>query len=196
MVAILNNIKSGKLDCDAAVVISDNKDAAGLKKAAEFGVPVRTVEFKNKKQFNNELIELLNQFNVDYVALAGFMRVVSHEFVSAFENRILNIHPALLPSFKGLEAQTQALNAGVKIAGCTVHFVTDDLDGGPIIMQAAVPVSSSDTCKSLSERILKLEHIIYSRAIELLIKDKLEIKSGRVMIKDENIDPEQFIIVP
>jgi len=196
MVTILNNIKSGKLDCDAAVIISDKKDAAGLKKAAEFGVPVRTVEFKNKKQFNNELIELLNQFNVDYVALAGFMRIVSHEFVSAFKNRILNIHPALLPSFKGLEAQTQALNAGVKIAGCTVHFVTDDLDGGPIIMQAAVPVSSNDTSKSLSERILKLEHIIYSRAIELLIKDKLEIKSGRVMIKDENIDPEQFIIVP
>jgi len=196
MTAILRNIENGNIDCDASVVISDNKDAAGLQKAEKFGILTKTVKYINRKQFDVDLAGLLTLYKVDYVILAGFMRILSHKFVSDFENRILNIHPALLPSFRGLDAQKQALDAGVRIAGCTVHFVTDDLDGGPIIMQAAVPVKSNDTVEAVSERILKKEHLIYSMAIALLVKNKLEIKSGRVIIKDENIDTDQFMIVP
>ncbi|GMT43334.1 MAG: phosphoribosylglycinamide formyltransferase [bacterium] len=196
MTAILKNIENGDIACEASIVISDNKDAAGLQKAKKFGILTKTVECTDRKQFDADVIGLLNLYKVDYVILAGFMRILSHKFVSDFENRILNIHPALLPSFQGLNAQKQALDAGVRIAGCTVHFVTDDLDGGPIIMQAAVPVKSNDTVETLSERILKKEHRIYSAAIALLVKNKLEIKSGRVIIKDENIDTNQFMIVP
>lgn len=196
MTAILKNIEDGNIDCEASIVISDNKHAAGLQKAEKFGILTKTVECADRKQFDADLTGLLNLYKVDYVILAGFMRILSHRFVSDFENRILNIHPALLPSFQGLDAQKQALDAGVRIAGCTVHFVTDDLDGGPIIMQAAVPVKSNDTVETLSERILKKEHLIYSMAIALLVKNKLEIKSGRIIIKDENIDTNQFMIVP
>ncbi len=196
MTAILKNIENGDIACEASIVISDNKDAAGLQKAKKLGILTKTVECTDRKQFDADVIGLLNLYKVDYVILAGFMRILSHKFVSDFENRILNIHPALLPSFQGLNAQKQALDAGVRIAGCTVHFVTDDLDGGPIIMQAAVPVKSNDTVETLSERILKKEHLIYSAAIALLVKNKLEIKSGRVIIKDENIDTNQFMIVP
>jgi len=196
MTAILRNIKDGNIDCEVSIVISDNKEAAGLQKAEKFGILTKTVECVDRKQFDTDLTNLLNLYKVDYVILAGFMRILSHKFVSDFENRILNIHPALLPSFQGLDAQRQALDAGVRIAGCTVHFVTDDLDGGPIIMQAAVPVKSNDTVETLSERILKKEHLIYSMAIALLVKGRLEIRAGKVTIKDENIDTDQFMIVP
>ncbi len=196
MTAILKNIEDGNIDCEASIVISDNKHAVGLQKAEKFGILTKVIECIDRKQFDADLTGFLNLYKVDYVILAGFMRILSHKFVSDFKNRILNIHPALLPSFQGLDAQKQALDAGVRIAGCTVHFVTDDLDGGPIIMQAAVPVKSNDTVETLSERILKKEHLIYSMAIALLIKEKLEIKAGRVIIKDENIDTDQFMIVP
>ena len=195
MAAILENIKNGMISCKA-MVISDNKAAAGLSKAKRFGVETNLIIHDNKEQFAKDAILLLDKKNVDYVVLAGFMHILAADFIDRYKGRILNIHPALLPSFKGLNAQKQAIDAGVKIAGCTVHFATNDLDGGPIIIQAAVPVKSGDTPDALAARILKKEHIIYPKAIDLLISDKLEIKGNKVFIKNGDIDENQYMVVP
>ena len=170
MAAIIKNCQSGTLDAQVTQVIS-HTDAAGLDFAAEAGIPtavVRAKDFASKADYEAAVLEQLNDSPFDYLVLAGYMRIVGPTLLNAFPDRILNIHPSLLPSFKGLDAQKQALDYGVKIAGCTVHYVNEELDSGRIIQQATVPVLDDDTAETLADRILVEEHRIYSEAIQSL----------------------------
>lgn len=186
MEAILKNIEDGKLDAKVVIVLSDNSDAPALEKAKKYGVDARYIHPGEKKTVligtaEQEYIKTLKEKEVDYVLLAGFMRVIKKAFIQAFPMKILNIHPALLPSFPGLKAQSQALNYGVKFSGCTVHFVTEDVDAGPIIIQSCVPVYDDDTEEILSFRILKEEHRIYTEAIKLITEHPFRIEGRRVI---------------
>lgn len=185
--AIAGNIKRGALDAEIAVVISNVESAPGLERAREFRLNDVCIPSKgrSREQFDALVLEKLRAHDVGLVALAGFMRIVSSTMTNAFPNLILNIHPALLPSFPGLDAQKQALDHGVKFSGCTVHTVNDTLDGGPIIMQAIVPVMDDDTVEMLSSRILKEEHRIYSEAIELVLSGRCEVHGRRVVVNDD-----------
>jgi len=180
--AIADSITSGKLDAEIAVVISNRKEAPGIDAARERGLNAVVLPSAglDREIYDRELIGVLERSKVDLVCLAGFMRLLSGEFLRAFAGRVLNIHPSLLPAFPGLDAQYQALQHGVKISGCTVHFVDEGLDSGPIIQQAAVPVSDADTADSLSARILKEEHRIYSEAIALVLSGRYRIEGRRV----------------
>jgi phosphoribosylglycinamide formyltransferase-1 len=180
--AIADNIHSGKLNAEIAVVIGNVESATGLQRARERGLKTLFMPSRNRarEDFDREVVALLKQHDVGLVILAGFMRILSSVFVDGFPYGILNIHPALLPAFPGLEVQKQALEHGVKFSGCTVHFVTGTLDGGPIIGQAVVPVLDDDTVEALSARILKEEHRIYSEAIELVLSGRCEIVGRRV----------------
>jgi phosphoribosylglycinamide formyltransferase-1 len=184
--AIARNIEAGRIPGRIAVVISNREDAPGLALARDLGLEARYLPSKDKQReaYDREVVDVLRQCRVDVVCLAGFMRVLSPYFVRAFPGRILNIHPALLPSFPGLEAQRQAWEYGVKFTGCTVHLVDEGVDTGPIICQAVVPVFDEDTVETLSERILKEEHRIYSEAIRLLLEDRVRIEGRRVLRKD------------
>jgi phosphoribosylglycinamide formyltransferase 1 len=183
--AIARNVLAGTIPARIALVISNREDAAGLAKARELGFAARCIPSsdKDRETYDRELVAALNQAQVDVVCLAGFMRVLGPYFVRAFPNRILNIHPALLPSFPGLEAQKRALECGVKFTGCTVHLVDEGVDTGPIICQAVVPVLDDDTVESLSARILKEEHRIYSEAIRLVVEDRIRVEGRRVTVK-------------
>lgn len=184
--AIIDNATSGKLNATVSVVISDNKDAYAITIAKNSKIPVVIVErqdFSNKKSFESAIADELDNHHVGLVCLAGFMRVLSKNFLKRFPGKIINIHPALLPSFPGLDAQKQALEHGVKISGCTVHFVDEGTDCGPIILQRTVPVLEDDKEETLSERILREEHLAYSSAIELISKGRLEICGRRVVIR-------------
>jgi phosphoribosylglycinamide formyltransferase-1 len=166
--AILDAIADGRLAASVAIVISNRVDAPGLRRAHEahvdaLALPVR--DYADRQAYDRAIVDVLRARGVDLVCLAGFMRLVGNELLAAFPNRILNIHPSLLPSFPGLDAQRQALEHGVRISGATVHFVTAELDGGPIVAQAAVPVLDDDTVESLSARILVEEHRLYPAAI-------------------------------
>ncbi len=165
--AIADQIAAGDLDAAIAIVISNRPDAPGLDIAWDRHIPSLCVPSKGvpREEFDAKLVSVLKDHNVDLVCLAGFMRLLSPRFIQEFPSRILNIHPSLLPSFPGLEAQGQALAHGVKISGCTVHLVNEHLDAGPIVAQAAVPVNEDDTVETLSRRILREEHRIYSEAI-------------------------------
>jgi phosphoribosylglycinamide formyltransferase-1 len=165
-----------------AAVISDHADAPGLAHAAERGLKTLAVERKGRTrvEHDREIISALREHRVDLVCLAGYMRLLSAEFIEAFKNRILNIHPSLLPSFPGLDVHHQAIEHGVKWSGCTVHFVDETLDGGPIIAQAIVPVHDDDTVESLSARILIEEHKLYPAAVALVVSGRYEIKGRRV----------------
>ena len=181
--AIANNVAAGRLDAEIAAVISNQPEARGLQIARDRGLPAISMPSKGlpREEYDRGVIaELCNQ-GVELVCLAGFMRLLSPEFCRAFPLRVLNIHPSLLPAFPGLEAQRQALEHGVKISGCTVHFVDEALDAGPIILQAAVPVKDDDTVESLSERILREEHRIYSEAIEMVLSERWRIEGRRVV---------------
>ena len=172
MVALVDAVKSGEIpDSEVSVVISDKRDAAGLAKAAERGVETLVIERAGRKRAEHdaEIAAELKKRGVELVCLAGYMRLLSKDFILAFEDRIVNIHPSLLPSFPGLDAQAQALGHGVKITGCTVHFVNEHLDAGPIILQRAVEVRDDDTVETLSARILEHEHAAYVDAIRRLI---------------------------
>ena len=172
MVALVDAVNSGEIpDAKVAIVISDKPDAQGLAKARERGVGTVVVERRgrSREEHDAEIIGELQKRNVDLVCLAGYMRLLSKTFVHAFENRIINIHPSLLPAFPGLDAQKQALEHGVKITGCTVHFVNEDLDAGPIILQKWVSVEPGDTVDSLSKRILFAEHDLYVEAVRHLV---------------------------
>ena len=181
--AIADNVAAGKIPAEIAVVISNRHDAPGLEEAKRRGLDTRLIPSKGleRDQYDRMVVEALKEKQVDLVCLAGFMRLLSAYFVSQFPNRILNIHPALLPAFPGLEAQRQALEHGVKITGCTVHFVDENLDAGPIIVQAAVPVLDEDTPETLSARILKEEHRIYSEAINIVLSGGWRIEGRRVI---------------
>ncbi|HEV2487001.1 MAG TPA: phosphoribosylglycinamide formyltransferase [Terracidiphilus sp.] len=180
--AIAQSIRAGRLKgVEIAVVVSNVAEAWGVKAAQELGLPHEVLVSKGRKRAEHDaaMIACLKAHNVDLVCLAGYMRLLSPEFVAAFPNRILNIHPSLLPAFPGLEAQEQAFAYGVKVAGCTVHFVDEDLDHGAIVLQRAIAVLESDDVHSLAERILAEEHIAYSEAIEMVASGKYEICGRR-----------------
>ncbi len=182
--AIADQVAAGRLDAAIAVVISNRPEARGLEVARQRGLLAVPLPSKglDREAYDRSLVEELKKHAVDLVCLAGFMRLLSAHFVRAFPQRILNIHPSLLPSFPGLDAQQQALEHGVKVTGCTVHLVDEYLDAGPIILQAAVPVEDNDTAESLSSRILEQEHRIYSDAIGIMLSGKYQIDGRRVIL--------------
>ena len=186
--AIADAIAEQRLPAEIALVISNRPDAPGLAAAMERGI--HAVSFPSKgldrEQYDRQLIEELRAHNVDLVCLAGYMRILSGYFIREFPMRILNIHPSLLPAFPGLDAQHQALVHGAKIAGCTVHFVDEGLDSGPIVAQASVPVLDEDTAESLSTRILREEHRLYSEAIALIVSGNYRIEGRRVIMSQHD----------
>jgi phosphoribosylglycinamide formyltransferase-1 len=184
MVAIIDAIREGRLDAEAAIVISNVESAPGLEKAGERGVLTVVIPRKGREreEHDREIITTLKNHDVSLVCLAGYMRLLSNFFVNAFENRILNIHPSLLPAFPGVDAQRQALEAGVKVSGCTVHLVDEQLDHGPIVMQCAVEVLDTDTVESLSARILEQEHQIYPNAIARVLNREFRVDGQRTFM--------------
>jgi phosphoribosylglycinamide formyltransferase-1 len=186
--AIIDNIQAGRLSAEIAVVISDQPDAFSLERARKHNIPAVFISAKGYKEKREDydalLVKELQKHGVELVCLAGFMRIITPVLLKAFPLRILNIHPALLPAFPGLHVQKAALEHGVKFSGCTVHFVDENMDTGPIIIQAVVPVLDNDTEDSLSARILEQEHKIYSRAIQLYAEGKLRIEGRRVLTSD------------
>ena len=174
MVALVDAVRSGEIpDSHVSVVISDKPDAAGLAKAKERGVETLVIERAGRKRAEHDAVIAgeLKKRGVELVCLAGYMRLLSSEFIHAFPDRIVNIHPSVLPAFPGLDAQAQAIAAGVKESGCTVHFVNEDLDAGPVILQRTVPVLEGDTPETLSARILEQEHAVYIEAVRRLVSD-------------------------
>jgi phosphoribosylglycinamide formyltransferase-1 len=183
-VALADSVAAGRIpDAEIAIVVSNREGAAGIDKAKDRGIPKRVIPSKGleREPYDRQVVAVLREHGVDLICLAGYMRLLSPYFVASFPNRILNIHPSLLPSFPGLESQRQALEYGVKIAGCTVHFVDENLDAGPIVLQAAIPVHDEDTEVTLSERILAEEHRIYSEAVRIVLEGKFKIAGRRVV---------------
>ena len=182
--ALADSVGGGRLPgAEIAVVVSNREGALGIEKAKERGIAARVIPSKGleREVYDRQVVAVLREFKVDLVCLAGYMRLLSPFFVASFPNRILNIHPSLLPSFPGLESQRQALEYGVKFAGCTVHFVDENLDAGPIVLQAAVPVRDDDTEETLSSRILAEEHRIYTEAVRIVLEGKYKIVGRRVV---------------
>ncbi len=197
--SIMDAAQAGRIDGEVVVVISNEAEAYGLIRAAECNIKtavVKHTEYSERRDFDAKLVRILQENRVELVVLAGFMRVVSSTLLDAFPERVINIHPALLPSFPGTDGQAQAFNYGVKLAGCTVHFVDEKVDHGPIIIQAAVPVLSKDSKDDLKSRILSCEHKIFPHAIALYCAGRLRIKGRRVLIEgvDESLLAEQSLI--
>ena len=194
MEAILKAVKKQKIPVKPAVVISNNPNAVGLEIAQKLGVSTETVESRGfsgtRWEYDQRIIKILYKYGVTekdgLVCLAGFMRIISPEFIRKYKNRILNIHPAILPSFPGLHSQRQAVEYGVKYSGCTVHFVDEGVDTGPIILQSIVPVRDNDTEETLSRRILAKEHKIYPQAIKLVAEGKVKIVGRRTVITNQD----------
>ena len=190
MESILKSIKTKKIPINPAVVISNKSDAKGLKIAKKLGVNIEVIESKNFKgsrtEYDEKIMQILSKYGVTpkngLVCLAGFMRIISPVFVKKYKNKIINIHPALLPSFPGLNSQKQALDYGAKYSGCTVHFVDSGMDTGPVIIQAIVEIKGKDTEKSLSKKILKEEHRIYPEAVNLFAKKKIKVSGRKTII--------------
>lgn len=188
--AIIDAIEDKKLDAEIRVVISDNPSAYALERAKKHSIKTVVItkdKFPKKNAFDVELNRLLKEIGVELVVLAGFMRILSPAVLKAFPMRVMNIHPSLLPSFPGLDAQKKALDYGVRFSGCTVHFIDEGMDTGPIIMQAIVPVKEGDTVETLSKRILSEEHRIYPEAIRLFSEGRLVIQGRRVSIKNPEV---------
>ncbi|HEY4818521.1 MAG TPA: phosphoribosylglycinamide formyltransferase [Candidatus Acidoferrum sp.] len=182
--ALADSVAAGRIpSAEIAVVVSNREGAPGIERAKERGIAARVIPSKGleREVYDRQVVAVLNEHKVDLVCLAGYMRLLSPFFVASFPNRILNIHPSLLPSFPGLESQRQALEYGVKFAGCTVHFVDENLDAGPIVLQATVPVRDDDTEETLSSRILAEEHRIYSEAVRIVLEGKYRIVGRRVV---------------
>ena len=190
MESILKAIKKKKIPINPAIVISNKHDAKGLKIAEKLGIKIEVVESKGFKgtraEYDKEVISTLTKYGVTpkngLVCLAGFMRIISPEFVKKYKNRIINIHPALLPAFPGLNSQKQALEYGAKVSGCSVHFVDSGMDTGPVIIQAVVKINEKDTEEALSKKILKEEHRIYPEAVNLFARKKIKVSSRRTVI--------------
>jgi phosphoribosylglycinamide formyltransferase-1 len=183
-VALADSVAAGRIpNAEIAIVISNREGAPGIDKAKERGIPTKVIPSKGleREVYDRQVVAVLNDHQADLICLAGYMRLLSPYFVASFPNRILNIHPSLLPSFPGLESQRQALEYGVKFAGCTVHFVDENLDAGPIVLQAVIPVRDEDTEVTLSERILAEEHRIYSEAVKIVLDAKYRIAGRRVV---------------
>jgi phosphoribosylglycinamide formyltransferase-1 len=182
--ALAESVSAGRIPgAEIAIVISNQPDAPGLKRAATRGIATRMIPSKGlqREAYDRQVAAVLQEYKVDLICLAGYMRLLSPYFVAAFPQKILNIHPSLLPSFPGLESQKQALEHGVKFAGCTVHFVDENLDAGPIILQAVVPVLDGDDEHALAERILKEEHRVYSEAVKIILEGNYRIVGRRVL---------------
>src|SRR5215471_6587623 len=182
--ALAESVFAGRIpNAEIAIVISNKPNAAGLERAQSRGIPARAIPSKGleREAYDRQVAAVLQEYKVDLICLAGYMRLLSPFFVAAFPERILNIHPSLLPSFPGLESQKQALDYGVKFAGCTVHFVDENLDAGPIILQAVVQVEDHDTEETLSARILEGEHRIYSEAVKIVLEGNYKITGRRVI---------------
>ena len=195
MEAILKSIKKKKIPINPAVVISNKSDAKGLITAKKLGISIEVIESKNFKgdrtEYDKKIMSTLAKYGVTpkdgLVCLAGFMRIISPEFVKKYKNKIINMHPALLPSFPGLDSQKQALDYGAKYSGCTVHFVDSGMDTGPVIIQAVVEIKEKDTEKSLSEKILKEEHRIYPEAVNLFARKKLKFQEEEhISLRNQN----------
>lgn len=188
MVALLEAIRDGRVPAEPAVIISNRPAAAGLEAAAARGVETLVIDHKdskNREEHDHRVLEALRQRRVEVVCLAGYMRVLSPVLIRAYPGRILNIHPALLPSFPGLHAQRQALEYGVRVSGCTVHLVDEGVDTGPILLQRAVEVEPDDTEATLSARILAQEHRLYAEALRLVVEDRIRIEGRRVRLLPE-----------
>lgn len=197
--AIIDAIEEKRLDAVIRVVISNREDAYGLARARKHNIATELLDhrkFSSREAYDQALVDLLQQRQVELVILAGFMRLLSPVLVKAYSNRIMNIHPALLPSFPGLHVQKKALEHGVRFSGCTVHFVNEGCDEGPIIIQAVVPVFPDDTEESLSSRILKEEHRIYPRAIQLYSEGRLHVAGRKVLVDGLEKDETQLLVAP
>ncbi len=185
--AIMDRIEQGSLQAEIALVLADNDKAYGLNRAKAGDIPARVIlpgNYKSRLEHDLALVQALMENRVQVVLLAGYMRLVSKEFVQAFPRGVLNIHPGLLPAFKGLQAQNQAAKYGVKLAGASVHFVDEDLDSGPLIIQACLPVLQGEDSHGLAQRILRLEHRIYPQAVEWLAEDRLALEGRHVYLQD------------
>jgi phosphoribosylglycinamide formyltransferase-1 len=183
--ALADSVSAGRIpNAEISIVVSNKTGAPGLERAAARNIPSCAIPSKGleREAYDRQVAAALHEYKVDLICLAGYMRLLSPFFVAAFPQRILNIHPSLLPSFPGLESQKQALDYGVKFAGCTVHFVDENLDAGPIILQAVVPVADNDTEATLSEKILHEEHRIYSEAVKIILQGKFRIQGRRVLL--------------
>jgi len=192
--AFVDAINADRLVAKIGVVIADNPEANALRRVAGLNIPTAVVERKKyatKQAFEAAIVEQLDLHHVELVLLAGFMRILSPQFINRFPTRIMNIHPALLPAFPGLDAQQQALDYGVKVSGATVHFVDEGMDSGPIVLQEAVPVEEDDNVASLSERILHLEHRLYVRAVRLYCEDRIHIEGRAVKILPPRQKPKE-----
>ena len=197
--AMIDAIEMGKLDAKIQVVLSNKADAHGLVRARKHGIPTEVLNHKNfstREAYDEAVVALLRARGVELVALAGFMRLLSPVFIKAYSNRIMNIHPALLPSFPGLNVQQKAVEHGARFSGCTVHFVNEECDEGPIIIQAVVPVFSDDTGEALAARILEQEHRIYPRAIQLYAEGRLKVVGRRVLVDGAARDEGPALIQP
>ena len=197
--AIIDAIEEKRLDAAIRVVVSNREDAFGLTRARRRKIPTETVDhqkFASRELYDEAVVEILRSHGVELVLLAGFMRLLSPVFVKSFPDHIMNIHPALLPSFPGLHAQRQAVEYGARVSGCTVHFVNEECDQGPIIIQAVVPVYPDDSEESLSARILAEEHRIYPRAVQLYSEDRLRVAGRRVFVEGLERGAERAAINP
>jgi phosphoribosylglycinamide formyltransferase-1 len=182
--ALADSVDAGRIpNAEIAIVISNRENAPGIEKAQARGIPAQVIPSRGleREAYDKLVIAALEETKVDFVCLAGYMRLLSPAFVAAFRGRILNIHPSLLPAFPGLESQRQALEHGAKFSGCTVHFVDENLDAGPIILQAAVPIRDDDTPETLSERVLKEEHRIYTEAVRIVLEGRYRMDGRRVL---------------
>lgn len=184
--SLIDHIEGGKLDAEIRIVLSNNAQAYALERCRKHRIPACVVnhrEFASRELFDRRVVETLNASEVKLVAMAGFMRILSPVFFSAFPLRIMNIHPALLPSFPGTHVQQKAIDYGAKFSGCTVHFVDEGVDTGPIIIQAVVPIFAEDTADSLADRILKEEHRIYPQAVQYYAENRIDVEGRRVRIR-------------
>lgn len=197
--SIIDAVEGKRLDAKIEIVLSNKADAFGLERAKKHGVSTAVLDHKSyssREAYDQAVVELLQKRSVELVVLAGFMRLLSPVFIKAYSNRIMNIHPALLPSFPGLQVQKKAVEHGVRFAGCTVHFVNEECDEGPIIIQAVVPVFADDTEETLAARILKQEHRIYPQAIQLYAENRLRVVGRKVLVDGSAKDESQVLIQP
>jgi phosphoribosylglycinamide formyltransferase-1 len=186
--ALAGSVAAGRIpNAEIAIALSNREDARGIEKARAFGIEARIISSRGleREAYDKLVVAALQEKRVDLVCLAGYMRLLSPQFVAAFRNRILNIHPSLLPAFPGLEAPRQALEHGAKFSGCTVHFVDENLDAGPIVLQACVPIEDNDTPETLAERILREEHRIYTEAVRIVLEERFRVEGRRVLILPE-----------
>jgi phosphoribosylglycinamide formyltransferase 1 len=197
--AIIDAIEAGALDATIQLVLSNKAGAFGLVRAKKHSIPTVVLDHKmypSREAYDQAVVDRLRQHGVELVVLAGFMRLLSPVFIKAYSNRIMNIHPALLPSFPGLHVQKKAVDHGVRFSGCTVHFVNEECDEGPIIIQAVVPVFPDDSDETLAARILKQEHRIYPRAIQLYAQGRLHVSGRRVLVDGLSKDDDAVLIQP